>query len=165
MHSAFYYQSPFSHWVTDNAKALLSGEHKDDIRKYGLVVVTQTYSTSKCALTSWSEGKGSAYLGFNAEVAGVGKIDPNGGWYEGNSAGGWVGFEGIGDDKMVVFVGGLWYDCEKEGIGSFFRAEAASAPKDDMTDVEATGVVDSSGDNWNLHCKLLGLPLPSKSLG
>ena len=102
-HNAFYYQSPFQHWVADNAHALLSGEHKDDIHANGLVVVTQTYSTSKAALTAWTEGKSELFLGFNAEVPGVTKIDPNGGWYTGNSAGGWTGYDGTVGLDMFTF--------------------------------------------------------------
>lgn len=163
VHTAFYYQSPFSQWISDNAPALLSGEHKDDIKKYGLVVVTQAYSTSKCALTAWTEGKGEAFLGFNAEAPGVGKADPNGGWYEGNSASGWVGYEGTGEDKMVVFVGGLWYDCRKEGFGSLFRARMPEGEKDKSGQGDKT-VTNKQGEKWRLSSQVVGPLLPLEAV-
>jgi hypothetical protein len=88
-HNAFYYSSPFSQWVSDNAHALLSGDCKDDIHANGLVVVTQTYTTSKCSLTAWTDSKSEVFLGFDAGVKGVGEVKPQGGWSEGNCANGW----------------------------------------------------------------------------
>jgi hypothetical protein len=123
-HNAFYYSSPFSQWVSDNAHALLSGDYKDDIHANGLVVVTQTYTTPKCSLTAWTDSKSEVFLGFDAGINGLGNLKPQGGWYEGNSASGWQKYEQEGGKDLVVFVGGLWYDCQKEGFGSLLHSDA-----------------------------------------
>lgn len=53
-HDGLYYENMFVEWVTENAPKLLSSKkYKADIEKYGLVVVTNTYSCSKCALNAW----------------------------------------------------------------------------------------------------------------
>ncbi|KAI9743314.1 MAG: hypothetical protein M1818_003160 [Claussenomyces sp. TS43310] len=163
-HSAFYFQSIFSSWVSENAGALLSGEHKDDIHANGLVVVTQTYSTDKCALTAWTEGKGEAFLAFDAEVPGVGKADPNFSWHEGNSISGWMGYEGSSPDKMVVFLGGLWFDCRKEGFGTLFRSTMSDETQQDAgSRADSIVVTNRHGETYHLDGKVLGAPLASEA--
>jgi hypothetical protein len=68
---------------------MLSGKHKDEIKKFGLFIVTHTYATKKCILTTWSNSTETVYLGFDAGASGVAKIGSHGGWYEGKSASGW----------------------------------------------------------------------------
>ncbi len=85
--------------------------------------MTQTYNTSKCSLTAWTDSKSEVFLGFDAGMKGMGDLKPQGGWFEGNSASGWQKYEGEGDDTVVVFVGGLWYDCRKDGVGSLLHMD------------------------------------------
>jgi hypothetical protein len=85
------------------------------------VVITQTYVTSKCSLTAWTDAKSEVFLGFDAVVKGVGDVKPRGGWYEGNSASGWERSEQEEGKKVVCFVGGLGYDAQKEGLGSLLH--------------------------------------------
>lgn len=63
------------------------------------------------------------FLGFDAGVKGVGDVKPQGGWSEGNSDNGWQKYEQEGGNDLVVFVGGLWYDCQKEGFGSLLHSD------------------------------------------
>jgi hypothetical protein len=64
------------------------------------------------------------FLGFDAGIRGVGDVKPQGGWYEGNSASGWEKYEEDSGKKLVVFVGGLWYDAQKEGLGGFLHTDS-----------------------------------------
>jgi len=169
-HSSYYYSSPFSSWVKDNMHALLNGEHKDDIHANGLVVVTQTYSTSKATITAWTDGKNEVFLGFDGALPGVGKTDDSGGWSKGNSASGWQEYDASGNDNVVVFVGGLWYDCKKEGIGSLFSfnrtaetgiTDAAPAQEPVTEGNEKTfAVTNHEGDKYHVEYKVVGKPLP-----
>lgn len=67
----------------------MSCEIWQDIEKYGLCVITQTYATKKYTLTAWNAAGRSAYLGFDIEVPAGGVLSPNVKWYEGNSVEGW----------------------------------------------------------------------------
>jgi hypothetical protein len=87
------------------------------------VVVTQTYTTPKCSLTAWTDSKSEVFLGFDAGIKGVGETKPQGGWSEGNSANGWEKYEQEGGRDLVVFVGGLWYDCRKGGFESLLQSD------------------------------------------
>lgn len=163
-HSALYHQSPFSAWVADNASALLSGDYKEDIRTNGLVVVTQTYSTTKCALTAWTEGKEEAFLGFEASIPGVANIDPKGGWVTGNSAGGWSEYGSVDGsasttggvaEQVVVFIGGLWFDCDRQGLGAVFRSRH---PTEDLGEAgEVLNVLNDKGERFELVPSVWGV--------
>jgi hypothetical protein len=158
-HNAFYYTSPFTTWVQDNAHALLSGDYKEDIRKNGLVVVTQTYTTSKCSITAWTDTKSEAFLGFDVGIKGAGDVKAQGGWYEGNSAGGWEKYEEDGENKLVVFVGGLWYSCEKGAFESFGTEKVEMGRQQ-----EPIGVMNASGEKFQLHGQRWGAPLAKDPL-
>lgn len=97
-------------------------------------------------------------------MTGVAKVDPSGGWYEGNSASGWVGYEGRGPDKMVVFVGGLWYDCQKEGFGSLFKtAIPGKRPTTKELATEPISVSRGAGQGYRLQGQIWGPPLPDEA--
>ncbi len=68
-------------------------------------------------------------------------------------------------DEVVVFVGGLWYDAIKEGIGSLFDTAVNSLEK--VTEEGAApGVVhqrvpveNQKGEKYHMKGKMIGKPL------
>lgn len=104
---AYYYQSPFKKWVADNASILLHGRLAEDVKKFGLFVVTQTFATKKCALTAWRNPETKVHFGFGAGVSGLAELSPQVEWYAGSSESGWNFHEADEPDMKVVFAGGL----------------------------------------------------------
>ena len=106
---AFYYKAPFKAWMRENAMTLLRGPLAEDIKKYGLFIVTQTHATRKCALTAWRSSENGVHFGFGVGALGLAEIDPNVAWYAGRSESGWDIYEAEGDELKVIFAGGLWF--------------------------------------------------------
>ena len=106
---ALYYKAPFKAWMRENAVELLRGPLAEDIKKYGLFIVTQTHTTRKCALTAWRNSENSAHFGFGVGAMGLAELDPNVAWYAGRSESGWNIYEAEGDELEVIFAGGLWF--------------------------------------------------------
>ena len=106
---AFYYKAPFKAWMRENATNLLRGPLAEDIKEYGLFIVTQTHATRKCALTAWRSSENAVHFGFGVGAMGLAEIDPNVAWYAGRSESGWDIYEAEGDELMVIFAGGLWF--------------------------------------------------------
>ena len=118
------------------------------------MVVTQIYTTSKCSLTAWTDSKAEAFLGFDVGVKGVGDVKPQGDWVEGNSAEGWQKYEEDpnGPNKLVVFVGGLWYEAQKAGAFELLAGETAH-PQNSVS------VTNKAGEKYMLSGKRWGSPL------
>lgn len=89
-HDRLYNESMFIEWVTKNAPKLLSNEkYKSDVEKYGLVVVTSTYSCSECALNAWHNSQNEVTLGFDVDAASVAGLGFRGSCYTGSAGSGW----------------------------------------------------------------------------
>jgi hypothetical protein len=88
-HDGYYYESPFKGWFQDNVKAIMSSPRADEIKKYGLFVVTGTYMTTKCSLVAWTEPSKDVFLGFYAGPSGLGEVGPHVKWYDTGSSSGW----------------------------------------------------------------------------
>jgi hypothetical protein len=67
----------------------MSSARAEEIKKYGLFVVTDTYTTTKCSLTAWTDPAREVVLGFDVGVSGLGKVGPGVKWYEAENASGW----------------------------------------------------------------------------
>jgi hypothetical protein len=136
---------------------LLSGDYKDDIHANGLVVVTQTYTTSKCSLTALTDSKSEVFLGFDAGIKGVGEAKPQGDWSEGNSANGWQKYEQEGGKDLVVFVGGLWYDCQREGFGSLLHSDVKGhAAFAEVVGKQSLVATNADGEKFELNGSMKG---------
>jgi len=92
--AAFYYESPFKRWVKSNVDALHRSPRHAEIKKYGLSIVTDTYSTKKCSLTAWADKSRKVTIGFKVNAQGLIDVGIDGGWYVGTAAGGWNHYEG-----------------------------------------------------------------------
>jgi hypothetical protein len=84
----YYHDSPFESWVRRNSEVL--ARQRPEIKKYGLWVVKETYTTKKCALNSWTSKDKAITIGFQATAVSVGEVAPSGKWYESSSDGGWI---------------------------------------------------------------------------
>jgi hypothetical protein len=73
----------------------MSSARAEEIKKYGIFVVTGTYMTAKCSLTAWTRPGKEVVLGFDAGVSGLAKLGPGVEWYDTGSAGGWNRHESL----------------------------------------------------------------------
>ena len=74
---------------------------------------------------------------------------------------------------MVVFIGGIWYDCQKDGLGSLFRIEEPQDSKAKIGEKVSHGhdhtadphsnsftVENKDGEKYHMKVKVWGQPLP-----
>lgn len=93
-HDGLYYENIFIERVTENAPKLLSSKkYKVDIEKYSLVLVTSTYSCSKCALNAWHNSQNEVMLGFDVDAANVADLEISGSCYTGSAGSGWNSYK------------------------------------------------------------------------
>ena len=95
--------------MRENAINLLQGPLAEDIKRYGLFIVTQTHATQKCALTAWRNSESRVHFGFGVGAMGLAEINPRVAWYAGRSESGWNIYDAEGDELKVIFAGGLWF--------------------------------------------------------
>lgn len=100
---------PWKVWIKDNLKAFESHMAKRNIIKYGLFIVTKTYSTKTATITikagrSW-EGK----VGISAKLPAVGELGPNVAWSNATNNEACFKYESGEGDSRVVFVEGFYF--------------------------------------------------------
>lgn len=93
-HKAYYHESPFSRWVTDNLDALTAGPRQEEIKKYGLSIITDTYSSKKCILNAWQGKEKSVSIGLSVNSKGIVDLGLEGGWHIETASGGWKEYSG-----------------------------------------------------------------------
>ncbi|KDR73010.1 hypothetical protein GALMADRAFT_101440 [Galerina marginata CBS 339.88] len=104
-HEHYYHSSPFKNWSKKNAQVIL--RRWPEVKKHGMWLVTSTYAAKKCAI-NMTVAKGRGFkVGFAAEAMGLGKLVPCGEWRRSHMDEGWGEYTTEGDDKSVVFFGGL----------------------------------------------------------
>ncbi|OAG38835.1 hypothetical protein AYO21_06866 [Fonsecaea monophora] len=89
-HHRVYQESDIRPWWSRNKRKLLQANFKYEVARYGLFIVTGTYTTTNCSITAWSDTSSDVYLGFEADVTGLpAGVRVHGGWVLGGSASGW----------------------------------------------------------------------------
>jgi len=89
---SFLYESPFTRWVYDNIDALMSSPRGEEIKRHGLAVIRDTYSTKQCLLNVWESGKRAFSVGLTVDAHGALDLGVGGGWSHATEAGGWREF-------------------------------------------------------------------------
>lgn len=86
----YYYgpAQPWIEWVQINTKGLLKN-YKDEIKENGLWIVLQVYLTKTANITILDSLKRDTQIGFKADVASVGNVNPHGGWHAESNDSGW----------------------------------------------------------------------------
>lgn len=105
------YRNPFKVWLKMNAKKLLV--KYPDLKKYGVCVVTWTYSSTNIHINAWDNPGNEVVLGFKAGMSGLGSLGPELSWLRGKSSSGWSSWN---DQKRVVFFTGVKVDFTLFGV-------------------------------------------------
>jgi len=101
----YYHSTPFKTWCKENALHIL--KNWEEVKEYGLWIITSVHSTKKCAINMWQTRRREFKVGFDANIATLGELGPNGDWHLSQTDEGWGEYTTDGDDKSVVFFGGL----------------------------------------------------------
>ncbi|KAJ3504050.1 hypothetical protein NLJ89_g8143 [Agrocybe chaxingu] len=104
-HERFYHKSPFKNWVKKNALTIL--QRWPEVKEHGVWIVASTFAAAQCEVNMWHEKGKSFQVGFSAEAMGFGKIGNDCKWHTSQRDEGWAKYSSKGDDKVVVFFGGL----------------------------------------------------------
>jgi hypothetical protein len=82
------YESPWKDWIKNNSKILME-RYGREIYDYNLWTITQVYMTRTARINILQSSKRKVSIGFKADVAQIGKLQPHGGWSTDNKNDGW----------------------------------------------------------------------------
>ena len=83
----YYHSTPFKNWCKENALTIL--KNWEEVKDYGLWVITSVHSTKKCAINLWRTRRKEFKVGFDANIASLGQLGPNGDWHLSQTDEGW----------------------------------------------------------------------------
>ncbi|KAH7071334.1 hypothetical protein BKA63DRAFT_517745 [Paraphoma chrysanthemicola] len=95
-------REPFLDWLKRNSKAVLA--RWPDVKKYGVIATTWTYSASKIYIQVWNDASKTVTLGFKLGATGIGGLEPETSWHRAHATTGWSRWD---DEKRVVFFTGV----------------------------------------------------------
>lgn len=99
------HKEPWIDWIKQNSKKLMK-KYGDEIGEYKLWIITQVYMTTTARINILQSSKRKVSIGFKADVAQIGKLQPHGGWSTDNKNDGWsvhsskVRVPGVGSGYM-----------------------------------------------------------------
>lgn len=73
------YDQPYKKWIEQNFDTLHSNGEKE-LKRYGLWVITETYSTAACLIQTWTGKTREIKLDLKADAMMAGKLGPSFGW-------------------------------------------------------------------------------------
>jgi hypothetical protein len=140
---------PFLSWLKRNSKALV--QKWPDIKKYGVIATTRTYSASKVYIQAWTGADKKIVIGFDVEVPGVANAGPEVSWHRAHSSQGWSRWD---DQKRVVFFTGAKIEYTLFGTRNKNEDKWRGGKIDEFQvrgfedGTEATATVELFGDDW-----------------
>jgi hypothetical protein len=75
-------------WSRENTPALLS--NWPEIKENGLIIVTNTYLTSRADINAWQNKSKKVAIGFEGSAVDAFEIAPSTSWHRASSDGGWI---------------------------------------------------------------------------
>ncbi|KAF3042268.1 hypothetical protein E8E11_006608 [Didymella keratinophila] len=81
-------EKPWKDWIKQNSKTIMS-KYGSEVGKYKLWIITQVWMTKTARINILESSKRKVSIGFKADVAQVGKLQPHGGWSTDGKNEGW----------------------------------------------------------------------------
>lgn len=103
------YNDPYKIWIRENFDTLLS-RGKDEMQRYGIWIIMETYSTQACIIQTWTGKTREVKLALEANAMMAGQLGPSIEWSRSRNSEGlsaYMGEESGG--RVVVFCNGLRY--------------------------------------------------------
>ena len=103
------FNKPYKMWVKENFDTLLS-HGENEMRRYGLWIIMETYSTQACMIQTWTGKTREVKLALEANAIMAGQLGPSIEWSRNRNSedlSAYIG-EGYGG-RVVVFCNGLRY--------------------------------------------------------
>jgi hypothetical protein len=104
------YESPWKDWIKNNSKILME-RYGREIYDYNLWTITQVYMTRTARINILQSSKRKVSIGFKADVAQIGKLEPHGGWSTDNKNDGWSVHSSKEGEQRIVFITGFYFGC------------------------------------------------------
>ncbi|KAI9717965.1 MAG: hypothetical protein M1828_007057 [Chrysothrix sp. TS-e1954] len=108
----------FCAWIASN-KSLLYARHGPELRKYGCVVVTRTYTAPRCSINAWMDTNKAAVVSMKMKASMLGELGEELSWEDKLTDKGWCHYSNQGKGGVVVFVDGIdvsKLEWRKEGV-------------------------------------------------
>ena len=107
------YNRPYKKWIEENFDTLFANG-KEDLQRFGLWVITETYSTEACMIQTWTGKTREIVLDLKANAMMAGELGPSFGWSKERNADALSIYtnENYGS-RVVVFCCGLRYSFKK----------------------------------------------------
>ncbi|OWY47114.1 hypothetical protein AALT_g11999 [Alternaria alternata] len=124
------YESPWKDWIKNNSKILME-RYGREIYEYKLWIITQVYMTRTARINILQSSKRKVSIGFKADVAQIGKLEPHGGWSTDNKNDGWSVHSSKEGEQRIVFITGFYFGCNifKRNLKGRRLPQAPSPPE------------------------------------
>ncbi|CAN9482139.1 unnamed protein product [Alternaria alternata] len=124
------YESPWKDWIKNNSKILME-RYGREIYDYNLWTITQVYMTRTARINILQSSKRKVSIGFKADVAQIGKLEPHGGWSTDNKNDGWSVHSSKEGEQRIVFITGFYFGCNifKRNLKGRRLPQAPSPPE------------------------------------
>lgn len=115
-------QTLFQQWLEDN-KAIMYSKYGSVLKKYGLWLVTTTYTAPACAINAWSSKHKAATVSAKAKAAAIGELEEDLDWTDTMADKDWSHYVGKRGEGVVLFYDGIetkawdwWLEAINQGI-------------------------------------------------
>ncbi|KFG77488.1 hypothetical protein MANI_025027 [Metarhizium anisopliae] len=98
---------PFRRWAKDNAQRIL--QMCGDVAKHGFYVMTTTWSAQDIYINAWANRANSVTIGVKGSVPQAGTVSGSVQYHRGGAVGGWHQHKAVGDERRILFFGGLYF--------------------------------------------------------
>ena len=108
----------FCAWIASN-KSLLYARHGPELRKYGLWVVTRTYTAPQASINAWMDTNRAAVVSMKMKASMLGELGEDLSWEDKLTDKGWSHYANRDKGGVVVFVDGIdvsKFEWRKEGV-------------------------------------------------
>ena len=121
---AYNQESLFLAWLDANRKRLFA-EHSTELKRYGMWIVTRTYSAPGCSINAWMDNAKSALVTLKAKAAMLGELGEDLNWKDKVLDKDWSHYKARSEDSgLVIFMDGIEvksYEWWTEGLRQNLR--------------------------------------------
>ena len=96
----------FKSWLEAN-RGILYDQHGTELKKYGMWLVTRTYTCSGCSINAWSDASKASIISTKAKAAMLGELGEDLKWNDRMSSRDWTHYNAATDEGLVVFMDGI----------------------------------------------------------
>ena len=96
----------FVSWFDAN-KCALYERHGNELKRYGMWLVTRTYTAPGCSINAWWDKNGSVTINTKLQAQMLGELGEDVSWQDTANGSDWSHYGSKNDDGLVVFIDGI----------------------------------------------------------